>query len=293
VLEGVRLGWSRLAAGGSAVEAAVAATAALEDEPIFNAGTGSALRLDGTTVQMDAAVMDHRGRFGAVAAIERVRNPVLVACELLDSPHLLLAGEGATRFARALGVPDYDPATPESRERYRQRVESIRRGRVPEPWQAFDWRRAWNFAAEIPEALRPRDTVGAVTRDGNGGFACGASSGGFGLMLGGRVGDVPILGAGCFAGTRGAVCATGDGEEIVRASVCRRVYEWIEKGDPVAVSVERGLDLLPEGSNLGLLALGRDEAVAGARTSMAWAAIVDGDAIRADRTGEATSLPRS
>ena len=100
-----------LKGGGSALDAALAAVVILEDDPRFNAGTGANIRLDGKTIQMDAACMDgETGAFGAVAAIERVKNPVLVARKVMDTPHILIVGEGATRFARAMGFPDYDPA---------------------------------------------------------------------------------------------------------------------------------------------------------------------------------------
>ncbi|MEE8558010.1 MAG: isoaspartyl peptidase/L-asparaginase [Myxococcota bacterium] len=280
VLRGVQAGVPRFREGG-ALEAAVAGTAALEDDPSFNAGTGSALRTDGVTVQMDAAVMNDRGEFGAVAAIERVQNPVLVARAVLDSPHLLLAGEGATRLARALGMAEYDPTTDEARARHRRLLDALARGRIPETWRRFDLGRAWNYAAALPEELRTCDTVGVVARGAIGGFATTASSGGFGLMLNGRVGDVPVLGSGCYAGRAGAVCATGDGEAIVRAAVSRRVYEWLEAGQRPERSVALGLDLVPSSTSLGILALGTGGGAAGAHASMAWAAVLDGTEVLA------------
>jgi isoaspartyl peptidase/L-asparaginase-like protein (Ntn-hydrolase superfamily) len=90
-------------AGGDPVEAAVVGVTVMEDDQRFNAGTGSIVRIDGETVQMDAAVMTSEGRFGAVAGVEEVKNPVRVAQAVLRTPHLLLAGDGATRFARAEG----------------------------------------------------------------------------------------------------------------------------------------------------------------------------------------------
>src|SRR5688572_18319326 len=102
-----------LSATNDPLDAAVAGVVVLEDDQRFNAGTGSIVRLDGS-VQMDASVMDSAGRFGAVASIERVKNPVLVARAVLDTPHLVLAGDGATQFARTLEMPDHDPATPAS-----------------------------------------------------------------------------------------------------------------------------------------------------------------------------------
>jgi L-asparaginase/beta-aspartyl-peptidase (threonine type) len=156
-----------LRAGGSALDAAIAATVVLEDDPRLNAGTGSNYRLDGRTIQMDAAAMDDTLRFGAVAAIERVKNPVLVAREVMDTPHMILAGEGATAFARALGFADHDPASERARRRYAE-VRSYFAG-TRERWPA--WREAdpeewWNFPAADHATLKalagPSDTVGAV-----------------------------------------------------------------------------------------------------------------------------------
>src|SRR5687767_14358316 len=109
-----------LEAGGDPLDAAVAGVVVMEDDPRFNAGTGSKVRLDGKTVQMDAAVMDSGGRFGAVAVIEDVKNPVLVARAVAETPHRLIAGDGAQRFARALGHGPHDPTTPGAVEQSRK-----------------------------------------------------------------------------------------------------------------------------------------------------------------------------
>lgn len=98
----------------------VAAVAALEDDGRFNAGGGSIVRLDGVTIEMDAGVMDSRGRLGSVACIRRVKNPVLVARDVAASPHRMLCGEGATRFARVGGHPDHYSPTPRSLEAHRR-----------------------------------------------------------------------------------------------------------------------------------------------------------------------------
>src|SRR5207302_2003997 len=163
-----------------------------------NAGTGSQIRIDGRTIQMDASVMDSRGRFGAVAAIESVKNPVKVARAVVGTPHILLVGDGATRFARALGMPPYDPSTPRTREkarRLRRRLDA-RDPKLDEPWRTFDWRRHWNFERGPDE----HDTVGVAVRTADGRFAAALSTGGTSITLRGRVGDVPILGAGIYAG---------------------------------------------------------------------------------------------
>ena len=111
-----------LSADATALEAAVEATVVLEDDPRFNAGTGANIRLDGATIQMDAALMTQGGEFAAVAAIERVKNPIRAARLVLDSPHVLLAGEGATRFAHRLGLPDEVPTSTHAVEKYEERL---------------------------------------------------------------------------------------------------------------------------------------------------------------------------
>ena len=88
-----------LRAGGSALDAAVAAVKVMEDDGRFNAGVGSFLRLDGETIETDAGVMDSAGRIGAVAALRGYRHPVDAARAVMDTPHVLLAGEGAGRLA--------------------------------------------------------------------------------------------------------------------------------------------------------------------------------------------------
>jgi L-asparaginase/beta-aspartyl-peptidase (threonine type) len=87
-------GASRLAQGEDGLAAAIAAVVSMEDDGRFNAGTGAALGLDGVTVEMDAAVMDTRGRLSAVAALRAVKNPILVARDIARTPHYLLANVG-------------------------------------------------------------------------------------------------------------------------------------------------------------------------------------------------------
>ena len=251
-----------LRSGGSALDAALAAVVALEDDPRFNAGTGANIRMDGHTIQMDAACMDgSTGAYGAVAAIERVKNPVLVARKVMATPHLLIVGDGATRFARAMGFPDYDPACAENHSRY-ERVKAILLGKAPgqvEAWTHYDWRKAWNFPGPIPDdlkaALGPSDTVGCVTRDGKGRFAAAISSGGTTITFYGRVGDVPMYGAGIYAGPRGAVACTGNGEDIIKHLMAKTVYDLLAKGVPPQQAVDRALRAFPPRIDLGLIAV--------------------------------------
>ncbi len=191
--------------GGSALDAVCAAVVLLEDDPLFNAGTGSVLNRDGEA-EMDASVMDgERLRCGGVAVLARVRNPVLVARRVMDeTPHALLAGAGAREFARSCGFPDYDPITAA--------------------------RRAGHRRAALTARVALGGTVGAVARDVAGRFAAATSTGGVALKLPGRVGDSPIPGAGNYATAHAAASATGHGELMLRRLATKSVCDAIAAG---------------------------------------------------------------
>jgi beta-aspartyl-peptidase (threonine type) len=221
-----------LAGGGSALDAVCAAVVVLEDEPLFNAGTGATLNRDGDA-EMDASVMaGERLRCGGVAAIRRVRNPVLVARRVMEeTPHVLLAGRGATAFARSQGFRDYDPVTPESRQRFR--------------------------SATSAEASR--GTVGAVALDAEGRLAAATSTGGTALKLPGRVGDSPVPGAGNYATRLAAASATGRGEVILRHAVTKTLCDRVAAGASAPRAAREALRRLPleRGESVGLIALDR------------------------------------
>jgi isoaspartyl peptidase/L-asparaginase-like protein (Ntn-hydrolase superfamily) len=252
-----------LARGGSSLDAAVAAAVVMENDPRFNAGTGANIRLDGKTVQMDAALMTSAGRFGAVAAIERVRNPILVARAVMDStPHLMLAGQGATNFAHKIGFADVVPISPEAERKFRARMrrqaEVFGRGDTT----YFDWRRFWNFPGPMPadilEWRKYGDTVGSVARDANNTFSATLTTGGTSVTLYGRVGDVPIYGCGLYAGPAGAVALTGEGEEIIKRTMARTVYEQLAKGVPAKKAVDDATRAFPMQFDLGIIAVDRN-----------------------------------
>jgi L-asparaginase / beta-aspartyl-peptidase len=234
-------GLAVLRPGGRALDAVLEAIVLLEDDPRLNAGTGSRMRIDGR-IQMDAALMDSTLEAGGVAAIEEVQNPIRVARDVFDSPHILLVGSDATAFARLKGHPRYDPSTPESRKRLQESLEKIRGGKVPR--YARKWK-AWDL----------RGTVGAVARDRRGRFAAGSSTGGTAFMLPGRVGDSPIIGAGLYAGPKGAVTVTGIGEEIIRVTLSKFVYDRIADGISPQTAADRGLKLFRQDVPIGIIAV--------------------------------------
>ncbi len=249
----------------SALDAVIAATQLLEDDERFNAGSGSNLRLDGTTIQMDASCMTSAGGFAAVAAIERVRNPVAVAKRLLETPHVMLAGDGATEFARRCGFVDYDPTTSAAKERFRRVAAAA--GPLGE-WSRADLERVWNFETPLRDALGG-DTVGSVAWDGRT-FASALSSGGTTTVLRGRVGDVPLPGCGLYAGEAGSIAATGDGEYIARSLLAYRAYVELEKGLSPVQTVDWALNALAQDVDIGIIVVDQTGFAGGARHGMAW-----------------------
>jgi L-asparaginase / beta-aspartyl-peptidase len=264
--------------GADALDAAIAAVAAMEDDGRFNAGTGSVLCLDGATVEMDASIMDTKGRLGAVACVQGVRNPVLLARAVADTPHWLLAGDGANRFAAAIRHPVHTEISQRQRDAHAKVVKELA-GALPampgiDP-QAKAFLRFWNYQTplDLPENAAC-DTVGAVVRAPDGHFAVALSTGGSAPSLLGRVGDTPIIGSGFYAGPAGAVAATGIGEQIVRHLLARTVYGWIEDGMPLQQALERGIELFDAAVPVGLIAVSRTEAGAFSNRDMPQARII-------------------
>ncbi len=255
---------AQLEVNGDALDAAIIAVTTLEDDGRFNAGNGSALGLDGETVEMDASIMDTRGRLGAVACVRDVKNPVRLARAIADTPHVMLAGEGAQRFARSLGMPGNAPVSERQRADHRKLMQELA-GSVPLMAgidnRLFD--RFWNYKTplQLPKSSAC-DTVGAVVRGADGHFAVACSTGGSAPSLLGRVGDSPIIGSGFYAGPHGAVAASGIGEHIMRHLLARTVYGWIEDGMPLEAALRRGLDLFDKEVAIGLIAVSKTESAA-------------------------------
>lgn len=240
----------------AALRAVIEAAVVLEDDPRFNAGTGSNLRVNGS-IQQDAVVATSDGRIGAVACLEDTKNPVRVARLVMDSPHVLLCGDGATRFAREHGFPAFNCSTPERVQNLNQALERLHTGTLkPAEWR---WKgRDVSRSAPAGRDLTGTGTIGAVARDGQGHFAVACSTGGTSLMLRGRVGDSPIFGAGVMVGPHGAVCATGHGEEIIRHLCSVRCYDRLVRGESAQGAADATVAAFPEPYSLGLIVVSRD-----------------------------------
>jgi L-asparaginase / beta-aspartyl-peptidase len=205
-------GWSVLAGGGSALDAVEATIVVLEDEPVFDAGYGSHLNLDGR-VECDAIVMDGKTlRAGAAAALQRIKNPVRLARKILErSPHMMLVGEGAERFAKEQGMklcaPE-DLISEAEREAFLQCSKD-------------------SHAAEHHRG-HEQGTVGAVAMDKDGHLFAATSTGGTCCKHPGRVGDSPLIGCGCYADFEaGGVSCTGYGEAIMKVVLAKATVDFL------------------------------------------------------------------
>ena len=203
----------------SVLDAAEEAVKVLEKSPLFNAGYGSILNLDGQA-EMDAAIIDGiTGRFGAVAALRDITNPISVARKVLEvTSHVLLAGEGAFKFALSQGFQQENCITPEMLKAWQKAVNLT----DPE-----DLSEASLFTGmPIPTNC---DTVGCVVSQ-QGKTAAASSTGGSFLKLPGRVGDTPIIGGGIYASPRCAVVCTGLGEAFTETLTAKYVDSLLELG---------------------------------------------------------------
>ena len=226
-----------LETGGTAVEAAVEACVMLEDDPVFNAGTGAVYRTDGS-VLLDASLQTSDGRMGFVIAMRDTPNPIRVAAALLDEEINGLAGNGARAWADSKGHPK----------------------------AAVDGR---------PPRVGVGDTVGVIARDFTGALACATSTGGTSYRPAGRVGDVPLPGSGFWAEHGLAVAATGVGEAITRSLLRYRVHDRVlSKESTLESAMQWGInELIEDGVSVGLISLASDGGGAGySNTDMPWAA---------------------
>ena len=209
----LQAGWEILERGGTAMDAVEAAIVVLEDDPTFDAGIGSHLNRDGR-VQLDAILMDGATlRAGAVAAVERVRNPICLARKVLEAcEHMMLVGAGAEQFAMEQGL---ELCSPEELVIERERAA---------------WSRCIGTAGHQSEFHFGHDhgTVGAVAMDAQGGLVAGTSTGGTCCKRPGRVGDSPLVGCGCYADVEaGAVSCTGWGEAIMKIVMAKTATDFL------------------------------------------------------------------
>lgn len=241
-----------LAKGGSALDAVEAAVVVMEESPQFNAGKGAVFNAEGRH-ELDASIMDGKTRkAGAIAGVSTVRNPIRLARAVMEhSPHVMLAGVGAEKFAD--GRPEIE--------------------RVPNNWFDTDRRRRQledaqakeKAGAAIVEKGKYFGTVGAVALDAQGNIAAATSTGGMTNKRWGRVGDSPIIGAGTWADDRCGVSGTGWGEFYIRNAVAHDICARVAyRGDALSVAAEEVVNkIVPaSGGDGGAIALDREGNIA-------------------------------
>jgi beta-aspartyl-peptidase (threonine type) len=198
----LKIGEEILSSGGSSLDAVEKVIRYLEDNPDFNAGRGAVLTSEGKA-ELDASIMDGKDlSCGAVSNVKTVKNPISLARKVMEnSPHVLFTSEGAESFAKQMNLEMVENEyfiTPVVREKFEQRKKTTENDK--------------------------KGTVGAVALDKLGNLAAGTSTGGMMLKMPGRVGDVPIIGAGTYADNRAcAVSCTGKGEQYIRHAVAFNV----------------------------------------------------------------------
>jgi L-asparaginase len=250
--------YSLLCSGKTAMQAVVRGCQMLEDEPCFNAGTGSVLQSDGQ-IRMSASLMDGtKQSFSGVINVSRVKNPIDLAQALQSSPDRVLSDYGAAELARELQIPSYNALTElRLQEWIKERQENFQRamaGVVAQP----DLRESSNAR---------RGTIGVVALDTYGNLAAGTSTGGKGFERLGRVSD-SAMPAGNYATKYAGVSCTGIGEDIIDECLAARIVVRVTDGMSLRQAMERSFAEAEQNKrDLGAIALDAQGAIAWGKTS--------------------------
>ena len=242
--EVVLAGYKALQEGKSSLDAVELAIRMMEDSPLFNAGKGAVFTHDGKN-ELDSSIMNGKTlAAGSVAGLHHVKNPITLARAVMEkSPHVMMVGDGAEKFAKDQNIELVDERYFYTQERWdglqkvlKEEKEKEEKAKPAEPVKKVG-------GAAMPASQEPRNrfgTVGAVALDKNGDLAAGTSTGGMTNKRYGRVGDAPIIGAGTYANNNSAgVSATGWGEYFIRVGVARDIAALMEYR---ALSVQNAAD---------------------------------------------------
>ena len=244
--------------GKSATDAVIKGCQLLEDEPRFNAGTGSVLQSDGQ-IRMSASLMDGtKQRFSGVINVSRVKNPIDLAVALQNESDRILSDYGAAELLRELKFPIYDPLTDlRLQEWIREREENFRKkmaGVVAED------------ELVASESAR-QGTIGVVALDSQGRLAAGTSTGGKGLERIGRVSD-SAMPAGNYANRQAAVSCTGIGEDIIDECLAARIVVRVTDGLSLKEAMEKSIAESHQNQrDLGAIAIDATGTIAWGKTS--------------------------
>ncbi len=225
--EAVLAGYKALQDGKTSLDAVETAIKILEDSPLFNAGKGAVFTADGKN-ELDAAVMDGKNLMaGSVAGLHKVKNPITLARAVMEkSPHVMMVGNGAETFAKEMNIELVDEKYFWTQERWDSLQKIIKQEKEKAEKKEEGKTSQINLREEPANKF---GTVGAVALDKNGNLAAGTSTGGMTYKKYGRVGDVPIIGAGTYANNDTcAISATGWGEFFIRLGVARDISALME-----------------------------------------------------------------
>lgn len=215
--------------------------------------------------------MDSQGKLGAVACVTTMRNPILVALAVNDTPHWLLAGDGADHFAQTRGFEARKGPSPQALKKRDDLIAKLKSGSD----EAASLGENWQYAMSRENAVKSfgSGTVGAAALDSNGTFAVATSTGGCAPSLWGRVGDTPIIGCGFFAGPMGAIAVTGVGEYIVPRMLARSVYDAAIAKKNLTQAIEEAIANFPSDIDLGIIGISNTEIVMKSNRDMACAEV--------------------
>lgn len=265
--------------GGSALDAVVAGARIVEANPEdHSVGYSGFPNLFGD-VELDASVMEGRGlRAGAVGALRGYQDAADLARHVMDElPHVLIAGDGASRLAAEMGLEPKELLAPESRAIWRERLEKPET--APNGHQPYlrKVREIVRESARDPEMAEdeeiPHGTVNFIARDRNGDIACAVSTSGWAWKYPGRMGDSPIIGAGNYADNRwGAAACTGRGEMAQRCCTAHSVVTFMRFGMSLDDALRTAMNDLahlddPYKSEMNIVALDKDGNPGAASTS--------------------------
>ena len=224
--EALLAGYKALQAGKSGLDAVEIAIRILEDSPMFNAGKGAVFTADGKN-ELDASIMNGKTlAAGAVAGLHHVKNPITLARAVMEkSPHVMMIGDGAEKFAKEQNIEIVDAKYFWTQERW----DSLQKILLQEKEKSSSPKSNGTSQIESESPYNKFGTVGAVALDKDGNLAAGTSTGGMTNKKYGRVGDAPIIGAGTYANNDSCgVSATGWGEFFIRIGVARDICALME-----------------------------------------------------------------
>lgn len=250
--------YSLLLKGASATNAVVRGCQLLEDDPRFNAGTGSVLQSDGQ-IRMSASLMDGiRERFSGVINVSRVQHPIVLAQTLQNSADRVLSDYGAAELLRELQIPSYDAL-----------IEVRLQEWIQERQGNFVKKMAGVVAEQelVQSSNDGRGTIGVVVLDDQGRLSAGTSTGGKGFERIGRVSD-SAMPAGNYATSHAAVSCTGIGEDIIDECLAARIVVRVTDGLSLQEAMNRSFaEAHQHKRDLGAIALDATGAIAWGKTS--------------------------